>query len=141
MRKICAWCGKELDPPAGSLPTDPLVSHGICERCFSFLAQTDRRSISTFLNSFMIPVFLVDKQRTVIMANESAWWVFPGVAREPRDQDLVPVGTMIECVYARLHEGRGRTTHCAACQVRSSGYPRVSDRAAPGGSGSLLRPL
>lgn len=36
MRRVCAWCDKELPPndlkPAPGLPPDA-VSHGMCEQC------------------------------------------------------------------------------------------------------------
>lgn len=32
MRRICAWCKKEM-APADDVTDDGLISHGICEEC------------------------------------------------------------------------------------------------------------
>ena len=120
MRKICAWCGKQLDPPVGALPEDALVSHGICEKCFSFLVQNDRHSITGFLDRFAFPVLLIDDHRTVLMANESARRAFPAAAWRTVPRDPLLIGNVIECAHAGLPEGCGATIHCGACQVRSS---------------------
>ena len=118
MRKICAWCGKELEPPAGALASDARVSHGVCAECFGFLIRNDRRSLSSFLDRLPVPVLLLNEQRSVILANERARTVFPVAGAAGGTP--VAVGNMIECAHARLPQGCGGTVYCAACQVRRS---------------------
>jgi hypothetical protein len=31
MKRVCAWCGRELDPPAHR--ENVLVTHGLCQAC------------------------------------------------------------------------------------------------------------
>ena len=41
MKRLCAWCGKELGEKPGGEPDD--VTHGICKKCMEkLLASTNK---------------------------------------------------------------------------------------------------
>jgi nitrogen fixation/metabolism regulation signal transduction histidine kinase len=121
MKRICAWCGKDLEKPSEyAAPADGPISHGICSECVDFLIRNDRQSLAAFLDRLTVPVLLVDARNTVILSNQSARAMF-GAGSAANGEGSAPlVGTAIECAHARLPMGCGETVHCVACQIRAS---------------------
>jgi len=118
MRKVCAWCQKDIDPedsaPVGS---DAPISHGICPDCvpkfLSFLGKPMRE----FLDEFSGPVFLVDATNKVITGNSNGLAL---VGRVPEAIEEKKIGDVFECPHASEAEGCGETTHCKSCTIRSA---------------------
>lgn len=116
MRRVCAWCGEDLDP--GQERADPTITHGICERCNEhFFGDLDLPPLQRFLDRLGAPVLLVDGEGVVRTANRAA--------RRALGKDLpeiagFPGGDVFECAHARRPGGCGRTDHCAACTIRNT---------------------
>ncbi|MEW6488773.1 MAG: PAS domain-containing protein [Thermodesulfobacteriota bacterium] len=114
MRRVCAWCGGELEP--GGNPADPVVTHGICPSCSDhFFGDPDLPPLRRFLDRLEAPVLLVDGEGAVLTANRAA--------RELLGKSLPEIeghrsGDVMECARARLPGGCGRTEHCRACAIR-----------------------
>ena len=70
-----------------------------------------------FLDSLADPVLLVDKGGFVITANARAR---SALGKDLEDIEGILGGEVMECAFARLPGGCGRTAHCAACEVRAS---------------------
>lgn len=116
MRRICAWCGRGLDDLETNSPTEP-VSHGICAACMSFVLDSNPKHVRDFIDRLAAPVLLVDQNVAVVDANVAASVAF---RRSPEDLEGMLGGEIVECAYARLPGGCGRTVHCAACQIRGA---------------------
>lgn len=126
---ICAWCGTLL---AGSLDAGLEVTHGICTDCvrrFEYLEQP----IEAFLESLPPGTALVDHDVRVIDASAS----FLDLVGKRREDVIGRLGgQVISCVYSRIGDGCGRTTHCVGCSIRravnvarESGQPHVNPHA------------
>lgn len=150
MKTVCAWCNREMDDGAETgRSEDHIVSHGICNDCADNVEFQMGVSIKKFLNSFDMPVIMVDHDGRAITANSNAL--------ELVNKDLAVIkhamlGNIFECAYARLPRGCGRDTHCSGCTIRNAvketfetGVPHVNlpatvayDRDGKGSGRSLL---
>jgi len=114
MKRICAWCSKEILPE--SVMEEEGVTHGICESCRDyFFSPQGPPTFSGFLDMLSVPVVVVDEEVKVVAANEKARQFLGKSAGEITGKNL---GDAIECSYARLPEGCGRSVHCRSCAVR-----------------------
>jgi len=119
MRKICAWCNRELN---AGLPADAktkhLVSHGICKDCsYHFLARDVGLPLQDYLNGLDTPVLVTDGDVVVKGANRKAYTV---LGKELAQIEGLYGGRVFECEYAMLPEGCGKTIHCGGCVIRRS---------------------
>lgn len=114
MKRVCAWCGKNLgDSEQGSFT----VTHGICKSCGQGLLREMGRPLGKFLDGLGAPVVMVDANALVLTANSQA--------REMLQKDLPAIrdclgGEVFDCIHSFEEGGCGRTAHCAACAVRLS---------------------
>lgn len=113
---VCSYCGVQL----GQKP--PLdchdVSHSICEPCAEyFRPQWMGLSIGAYLEGLDEPVLVVDPSGQVAAANQRMAKL---LGKKERDTVTLLGGDFMECVYARLPEGCGRTEHCVSCGVRQA---------------------
>ena len=115
MRRICAWCKKELKPRE-DMAMDKEITHGICSICALKLTQDVTRSTSDILDLISEPVLLVDSQGIVKAANESGLHLL-GKDRSVIEDQLG--GDVFECAYAGLPNGCGKTEHCKTCAIRN----------------------
>ncbi|MEW6237863.1 MAG: hypothetical protein AB1656_20950 [Candidatus Omnitrophota bacterium] len=112
MKRICAWCGKEMGETGGS---DGLITHGICLPCARSMMAGRRQHLSSFLDMIEAPVLLVDDQGIVKTANRMACEALK------KDIDVIEdyaPGDVMECINASQPEGCGNTVHCKACAIR-----------------------
>lgn len=116
MRRICAWCKKELEDDNRS--DDAEVTHGICEHCrVSLLSSYAPRDIHKFLSFFSLPVMMLDSDCRVVSANQSALELTGKTLDEISN---VLAGNVMSCKHAHLEGGCGQTVHCVACTIRDS---------------------
>jgi transcriptional regulator with PAS, ATPase and Fis domain len=117
MKSVCAWCEKELDTTDSKGGDDTQVSHGICRSCLEALLVKSHRPVKNYLDRIDAPVLLVDSEGVILTANRKARKL-PGkktcdiIGRKSDD--------VLECAYARLPGGSGKTLHCKACDIRRS---------------------
>ena len=117
MRRICAWCKKELSTGTAGGGADEPISHGICDDCAALLNSDTRRSAGDFLESLQDAVFLVGAGGRIVSANRAA--------RDVVGKELAAIenrlgGDVFACANADLPGGCGRTQHCKACAIRNS---------------------
>lgn len=117
MKRICAWCKKELPSVSWSSETEHLVTHGICDDCAEAITARTRKGILEFLDELADPIFLVDGDARMISANAAAQLIV-GKDRSEIEDHLG--GEVFECTNADLPGGCGRTEHCKACAIRNS---------------------
>ncbi|MEW6108890.1 MAG: PAS domain-containing protein [Nitrospirota bacterium] len=118
MRKVCAWCQKELGPGGSQLDAyDAPITHGICYDCLkkvmSFLAEPVR----DYLDRFPGPVFLVNSEARIITANREGFNV---LGKKPEEVEGQLGGDALDCEYAGLPGGCGNTVHCKTCTIRKT---------------------
>ncbi|HNY66709.1 MAG TPA: hypothetical protein PKM41_14850 [Deltaproteobacteria bacterium] len=56
MRRICAWCGRDLGRVETSLYPDSIVSHGICSTCAQKYFNSPKRPAGGFFMRFKHPL-------------------------------------------------------------------------------------
>jgi len=115
MERICAWCKRKLNIRE-ELSTDGVITHGICSQCAVQFTHSTPKSIREKLNSVSGPILVLDSQGRVISANESGKR-FSGKKDNELENQLG--GDVLECSYAKLPEGCGRTEHCKTCAIRN----------------------
>lgn len=115
MRRICAWCKKELTPRE-DMGLEKEITHGICSICALNFTSSIPKTLKDMLDLIREPVLIVDSDGFVRSANES------GLRMLGKDLDSVVRqrgGDVFECSYAGLPEGCGETEHCKTCAVRN----------------------
>ncbi len=115
MKRICAWCKKEL-LPREELGTEREVTHGICSKCAVQLTRDVPKSLRNLLSLISEPVLIVDSQGVVKTANTSGQKL---LGKDLVDIENYPGGDVIECTFASLPDGCGRTEHCKTCAIRN----------------------
>lgn len=122
MKLVCAWCQKLLvDDTSG----DTRISHGICEDCLRKALGDTAISLSDFLNGLEFPVLVTDQDMGVVEANHAAGKILGKPASRMKHTSA---GVAIECYYAGLPEGCGKTPQCRGCALRKN----ISDTYADG---------
>ncbi len=117
MRKVCAWCGLEMDPVEAGPPMAHAITHGICPDCRDRLLAEMGTPLEEFLDSLGVPVMVVSEDLQLEVANEAAL----ALAGKDREHAMGRLGgEVFECVNANLPGGCGRTTRCSGCAIRGS---------------------
>ena len=114
MQVICSYCQNVMEEDAAHEDGD--ISHGMCEPCFEyFSAQWSGMNWDEYLSRFHQPVVLLNGDGRIVASNEGSNKILNN-----GDRGVVGLlgGEAMECVYARLPEGCGKTLHCAACTIR-----------------------
>ncbi len=111
---ICSFCRKtvrEKEPYE-----DKRYSHGMCVDCYERrMKQMAGISFDEYLEDFDVPVVIVDQEARLVAINTKALAILNIPSENVRG---LLGGEALECVYARLVEGCGRTAHCSACTIR-----------------------
>lgn len=114
MKLVCAWCQKLLvDDTSG----DTRISHGICEDCLRKALGDTAISLSDFLNGLEFPVLVTDQDMGVVEANHAAGKILGKPASRMKHTSA---GVAIECYYAGLPDGCGKTPQCRGCALRQN---------------------
>jgi len=116
MKTVCAWCGASIAGSGESEPSCTEISHGICAPCAENLRFVQGGSLQRFLDSFPVPVLVVDADCRTEGMNRSALQL-AGRNEAVHHELLGPVFT---CVNFRLPGGCGRTIHCSGCAIRTA---------------------
>jgi PAS domain-containing protein len=116
VKVICSYCRKKIGEKEPI--NDDSVSHGMCQECYDYYKeQVNGLPLDKFLDRFEVPLLVVDKNVRIVAANK----MFKNLTgRSHRDVFGLLGGEVMECVYARLPEGCGRTAHCLACSIRNT---------------------
>ncbi len=115
MRRICAWCKKELTPRE-DMGTEKEITHGICSLCALKFSSGVPKTIKNMLDLIDEPVLVMDSLGVIKSANDSGLKLL-GKDLESVENHLG--GDALECSYAQLPEGCGRTEHCRTCAIRN----------------------
>ena len=115
IRRVCAWCNKELGrkevPRSGGD-----ITHGICSPCLIKATNFEDRTATQILNFIQEPVFIVDSNVTIKAANVSGQKLL-GKSFDQIENAIG--GDALECSYASMKEGCGKTEHCKTCAIRN----------------------
>lgn len=114
MRRVCAWCKKEFESESGE-PQSAAITHGICDDCQAFFESNAPKPLRDFLNGFSAPILCMDGDARIIAANEAACAL---LGRSYNEVARVMCGDVIQCRWARLPDGCGKTEHCLGCTIR-----------------------
>lgn len=96
---------------------DERLTHGICPSCYEWAVnKEDISSLSEYLDTFTVPVIIVNDQGRIIAVNKDAE---TALGRSQNNILGLLGGEAMECDYARLPEGCGQTIHCPACTIRN----------------------
>ena len=115
MKRVCAWCRKEMGRADSQLGSENTITHGICGSCRENLFFQRGVEFGVFLDSLKLPIVVVDGEGIIVTGNKHARRLLrKGIAEIEgyRGSDV------FECAYARLPEGCGKTTHCSGCTIR-----------------------
>ena len=116
MKVICSYCNKNMGEKEPF--DDDSASHGICKECLDYYqSQINGLSLDKFLDRFKTPVLIVDEHGRAVAANKMAETM---TGKSQSEIFGLLGGEVMECAYARLPEGCGRTVHCVACTIRNT---------------------
>jgi hypothetical protein len=116
MKRVCAWCNKVMSPvKTGGKASANMLTHSICSGCSDNLDFQLGVSLTTYLDSFQIPVVALDGNGSLIAVNRAASESYKGkVVIEPAEwQEKI-----FECAHARLPQGCKKEVHCSGCAIR-----------------------
>jgi PAS domain-containing protein len=111
----CTRCGTELELGLVGSSGEPVISHGLCQRCARSLLAQRGVPLVEYLDGLGAPVAVVDHDGVVRAANEKLCEL---LSQDPSSVRGKLGGDVFECEYAALPEGCGRTIHCSACAIR-----------------------
>ncbi len=118
MRKVCAWCNKNLGSPNIDMDfEDTPVTHGICGDCARAVLSFKAKQLQSFLDRFQEPVFLVTSEGRIVTANTAG---LSALSKKPEEVDGKLGGEAFDCRYADLPGGCGQTVHCKTCTIRNT---------------------
>ncbi|HEX9023198.1 MAG TPA: PAS domain-containing protein [Geobacteraceae bacterium] len=117
MKRVCAWCRKELEAPCSEADHDEAITHGICKACADSFFSGTGTALRDFLETIGVPVVVADGSVTIGTANSAALALF---RKELPDVAGNKGGDVFECIYAPLPGGCGATLHCSGCAIRST---------------------
>lgn len=115
MRRICAWCKKELSP-LEDMGTEQEITHGICSICALKFTRSVSWTTREVLNIIDEPVLVVDSVGVVKAANPRGLEL---LGKDPGAVEEHLSGDVLECAYAKQPEGCGKTEHCKTCAIRN----------------------
>ena len=115
MRRVCAWCKKELGTVPSKIYSQEAITHGICQECVYDLVSQRGIPLQRFLDGLDAPVLVVESDGTIMTANNKASTL---VKKDLSEIEGYKGGDVFSCRYARLPEGCGNTTHCSGCTIR-----------------------
>ncbi len=115
MRKICAWCKKEISENT-ELQFDT-ISHGICKECLvEFFDIDESIKFKELIDRFEYPILVVNDNGEILSANKNA------SLELDRNLDEIEgflCGVAIECQNSILSGGCGETPGCSGCELRN----------------------
>lgn len=118
MKVKCAWCQKDISGSNKETQNiDFPISHGICKDCSDSLMSELDTPLKKFINSFEVPVMLVDNRNNAILINQAAREV-SSLHIEVRGGPTC--GMVVGCIHSDEPEGCGATVHCEGCVIRRS---------------------
>ena len=118
MKVICAWCHQELRAdPKNADNSESEISHGICPSCSDYFLSGRRPTLDEFLDRLAVPVPVVDAQGVILLANQYALDI---LGKDLNKVQGYKGGDAMECGYARLPGGCGRTEQRKACTIRNN---------------------
>jgi hypothetical protein len=117
MKRLCAWCGSDLDEEPSPKDFNHPITHGICELCSADLLRDRGIPLGDFLGSLGIPTLLATGDWVVERANQG---VLDMVGSSQGAVDGKLGGEVFECANATLPGGCGQTILCSACTVRKT---------------------
>lgn len=115
MKKICAWCKKELENVQIDVNEEHPVTHGICPRCAQRLLFGRAKPLHEFLDSLGVSILLIESEPKVLTANKHARNL---LGKELPEIEGHKGGDVIQCVYASTPSGCGNDVHCKSCTIR-----------------------
>ena len=117
MKKICAWCKRELEAGPVFSESDTPISHGMCPVCAFHVRASMGMPLQEFLDGLNEPVVLVNGDGRVMSANNDAQSL---LGKSIDKINGFKGGEVFECEYSCLPEGCGNTVHCAGCTIRNT---------------------
>jgi hypothetical protein len=115
MKRVCAWCKKELGRLDSQTSFEIRITHGICEKCRDNLLFQMGVELGVFLDSLKLPVVVVNREGTIVTGNDQARTL---LRKGLPEIEGYKGGEVFECAYALLPEGCGNTMHCSGCTIR-----------------------
>jgi hypothetical protein len=92
------------------------VSHSICTECERhFSKQWAGLKLGEYLDDFDLPAMALNEEGRVVAANQRMAEI---LGKKDRIRCGLLGGEAMECQFARLPEGCGRTVHCQTCTIR-----------------------
>ena len=117
MKRVCAWCNKNLGAAASEICSEEAITHGICAECIDKMFVLHGSKITDFLDGLEAPVAVVDPEGRVCCANGKAQKL---LHKERFEIEGFKGGDVFECAYAKLEGGCGNTIHCDGCTIRTT---------------------
>jgi hypothetical protein len=115
LKIICAWCKAEIKNGGFDKDTEHPISHGICPDCTEKMLSKYAMPLTSYLDKFEKPVFLINSEGRILSANNAA---YEALNKKPSRVNDHLGGDAFECDYAKLPGGCGNTIHCKTCTVR-----------------------
>jgi hypothetical protein len=115
MKRVCAWCNRELGTTVSDTSSERAITHGICGSCRENVFFQMGVELQVYLDSLKVPIVVVDPGGIVVTGNDQAQTLLQKGLPEIAGYRG---GVVFECAYARLPEGCGNTIHCSGCTIR-----------------------
>jgi len=117
MKRVCAWCEKDMGGISQDDQAKQVVSHGMCGECANRIFTELGMESESFLDDIAAPVLVVDEAGRVLWANRLARVLLQKDLKNVKQYHIGDVG---QCMNANLSGGCGKTDNCSQCGIRKS---------------------
>jgi len=136
MNQTCMWCSQKIAEVSDSLEQERTSAYAVCRCCAEHVTLPPSGPLQKYLDQVNAPVLAIELHAghyMIIRAvnRKACEWL----GKEPREIIQHLSGNVIDCAYARLTEGCGKTLFCASCAIKQAvvgtaktGEPRVHAR-------------
>lgn len=117
MKRVCAWCKKDMGFIEDQMHDEHVITHGICDPCARKFSLGISQSLRDFIDELEVPVVVFKNDEKALTANAMACEILH--KKFPEIEDCRN-GDIIGCPNAKKAGGCGKQVECASCVIRES---------------------
>ena len=115
MRRVCAWCKKEMGRTEDDAENNS-ITHGICSECEK-LVEFESVKVRNILDEIDKPILIINDDARCLEANNAA---VKTLEKQFSSIEGYHCGNVIDCVHAGESGGCGKTEYCPDCVIRNT---------------------
>lgn len=116
IKRVCAWCGQDIDTVKQRAIPDPIITHGICNSCKANMINQMEFDVQKFLDSMDDPIIIVDSDAIVLAGNSKAEQI---LGKSSAKLIGLSLGETFHCENVFDKTLCGQSENCPTCELRA----------------------